>query len=60
MLAVNWDRYLVCIECERELDTAFDPAFPIEDDEGLCLECGLMRGGIYDAEHQIPGFVPRT
>lgn len=52
MLAVNLDRYMVCIECERSLDTAFDPTFLIEEEDVLCLDCAIKRGGLYDAGHE--------
>jgi hypothetical protein len=39
-----------CADCGAEIDPATDEAFAFGETGFLCLECGLRRGGIYDAE----------
>lgn len=40
-----------CIECGAELSVERDRGYPVTDDDALCYECALRRGGKYDEVH---------
>jgi hypothetical protein len=38
-----------CCECGEPIEGEIDRAFAVSDDEVLCFECAVLRGGVYDA-----------
>jgi hypothetical protein len=49
MTPQEWNRYIDCVDCAQVVNSAIDPVFRIRGNECLCLECGVRRGGYYDA-----------
>lgn len=45
----EWSRYVECCDCAQVVNSGIDPVFRSEDGPSLCLECGVKRGGHYDA-----------
>jgi recombinational DNA repair protein (RecF pathway) len=37
-----------CCECGTMVYPATDRAFGVDEDEFLCVECAIRRGGVYD------------
>jgi hypothetical protein len=42
-------RDVACVVCSEALDGKRNPVFRMTHGDGLCLECAIRRGGVYDA-----------
>jgi hypothetical protein len=49
MTPQEWNRYVDCVDCLQVVNSGMDPVFRVKGGLCLCLECGVKRGGSYDA-----------
>ncbi len=40
-----------CLNCGAEVSLAVDRTFAVSDDTGICFDCAIKRGGMYDEAH---------
>lgn len=50
MHSQEWNELTACADCGCEIAPATDEAFAFGETGFLCVECGVRRGGVYDAE----------
>jgi hypothetical protein len=41
-----------CCDCGASIAPAIDRAFGLNDEEFLCFDCAVLRGGVYDAREE--------
>lgn len=42
-----------CLQCGAEVALGADRVFAVTDDDALCFECAIARGGIYEEHHDV-------
>jgi hypothetical protein len=40
-----------CLNCGAEISLARDRSYAVSENDALCFECALERGGAYDERH---------
>ncbi len=52
MHALEENELADCRDCRATIAPSTDRAFAINDDDFLCFDCAVLRGGVYDAHEE--------